>query len=285
MHHALAHYYKHKRSLFNAFNEWYDEQMELFNWTGFHEEKAVDFYALGKAMLETYREFAQEEDKYYEVVAVEDTNTIDIGGLKYTGTIDLLVRDKRDGKLYPVDHKTYARLFPVEELACESQSRAYPLLVWKKYGELPGAFIFNILRKKIPAEPQILKNGGLSQAKNIDTTFHIYRNKIAELGLDPADYIDILDNLKYNKFNERVMVPRTRKELEIYEERLGIELYMMDAIKERNQDYKAYPSLTKQCVNDCSFRSVCDCMNTGGNVESIITADYIHRPAEYGSIV
>lgn len=78
----------------------------------------------------------------------------------------------------------------------------------------PAEFIYNIVSKKAPKEPTVLKNGKLSQAKNQDTTYDLYKRAIIERGLPMAEYTEMLNMLEQqgNKFLRRVSVVRNMSE-------------------------------------------------------------------------
>jgi len=65
------------------------------------------------------------------------------------------------------------------------------------YGAVSG-IIFNLVRAKLPTVPQVLKSGGLSKAKSIDTDVDTYLQAIKDNRLNPNDYVDILNHLKEN---------------------------------------------------------------------------------------
>lgn len=158
---------------------------------------------------------------------------------RYRGTLDLIVRDLVDGRVKVVDHKTAGHSSKerfTEELMMDPQSPGYIMLLdsepsWKEVGPI-GDFIFNVLRKKLPADPKTLvckkcntkwkKIGGtmaefhagypaaldcptcrgtnvsgLSQAQGVDTTPEKFREALARYPhLDPSDYQEVLDRLE-----------------------------------------------------------------------------------------
>lgn len=113
------------------------------------------------------------------------------------GRVDMVVR-KPDGSLWLVEHKTLGRKDPrcFEKLDTDYQVRAYAWGVSRFLGEQVRGVIYNVLRAKVPTEPEILKNGKLSRRANIDTTLEIFEAALARTGSDPTDYADILDRLR-----------------------------------------------------------------------------------------
>src|SRR5690606_10898829 len=111
------------------------------------------------------------------------------------GHIDGVVQDS-SGDVWILEHKTSATSWSLVDMLFNDQTLGYMWVVQQLLGSAPRGVIFNILRKKVPRVPQLLKNGGLSRAKNIDTTFETYMRAIEDNGLDPVDYVEILRELK-----------------------------------------------------------------------------------------
>ena len=75
------------------YSEYVTEKFPFFN-------MAKSYYDTSLAYLQTF-----EIDDNYETVGVEKRINCEIGGYKFTGIIDLLLRDKADGRLIICDHK------------------------------------------------------------------------------------------------------------------------------------------------------------------------------------
>lgn len=267
IHKCMAEYYKNNAPLLDTFINKFDADIHTFNWEGKAEEAAYEYYNLGVEMLRGYMKYSEENDKNWEIVAVEEPLTIPISTeFSLTGTPDLLIRE--NGKLFIVDHKTYARLVNIEDLAVDDQMTAYCYMVWKLYDEKPG-ILYNQLLKKIPAEPQVLKNGGLSRDKNIVTTVEKYMAAIEENNLDWTDYAEVLGRIRENyHFYKRETSERTLNELKIFGDNLQLELL----------DYEApviYPNITRNCRTDCMYFELCKCENTGGPTKNMM--DYLFK--------
>jgi len=83
-----------------------------------------------------------------------------------------------------------------------------------EYG-LPVGVFYNVIRKKVPTVPALLKKGGTSQDKAVDTTHAVYLATILERSQDPADYAEVLELLaaKGDTFHVRERVYRNADEL------------------------------------------------------------------------
>jgi hypothetical protein len=120
-----------------------------------------------------------------------------------------------------------------------------------EYGRPMGVY-YNIVRKKLPAIPELNANGKTSVRANIDTTHEVYLNTLLERGQDPADYADILAALeaKGNTFFIRHAVYRNARELE----EIGQRIYDMTRYVAEGYTFK---SPTRDCIWECSFWSLC----------------------------
>ena len=115
------------------------------------------FPALGRTDLDASyydngREFFALFDGFpdnWEIIASERDIRYELDGVKFRGFIDLIVRDKKDGGLMIVDHKSKGRFKSEEELEHYSyQLYLYAIWVHREYGEWPKELIFNMFRAR-----------------------------------------------------------------------------------------------------------------------------------------
>jgi hypothetical protein len=273
VHVALATYYKSGVPPDNAFERWFQAQLYHLVNTEHVDQKGLEklegFRALGHVMLDAYEEYARKNDNW-EIIGVEEELRYEVSPGKWiVGTVDLLIRDKTTQKLWVVDHKTCASFIDPQALEFDDQMVLYLWMVWKVYNEVPGGAIYSMLRKKIPADPYLLKNGTLSKARDIDTTYDIYLSKINSLGLDPDDYADVLERLKYNEFFRREYLARSKRELSIFDDQILAEVEEMT-----RPDVPVFPTMTQDCLWSCRYRDICRTRLTGGDVEYAIRSNY-----------
>lgn len=248
-----------------GFRSWLDQKVSADDISKMWPDekfKLNEIITLAETMLTRYIDFAKKHDDF-EVVDVEKTLRVQVPNTKYylVGTLDLLVR--RKGKLWIVDHKSYQQFVDPTDLELDDQMTAYMWLVSQVYGEMPGGAIYNQLRKKIPTEPKVLKSGGLSKDKGIDTTYEKYLEAINTNGLDPNDYQDILEKLKHNQYFKRELIARNANELKTFG------LHLTDEVTDMmNPNLPLYPNPTRDCQWRCAdYRSLCKCQNEGGDIE------------------
>ena len=129
--------------LADAYDELYPEYMtERFppnKWCDLNAK----YYDNGKEFFADFDGFPDN----WEIIAAEQDILIEIGGVKVQGFIDLIVRDKNDGKLIVVDHKSKAKFKNDEELEHYGyQLYFYSVWVHEHFGEWPKELIFNMFR-------------------------------------------------------------------------------------------------------------------------------------------
>lgn len=87
--------------------------------------------------------------EHYEIVGTEETIIGEVGGFRFKGIVDLVLRDKRDGRLVIIDHKTKSKASMNKDKAeLRKQIYLYAHLVWQKYGEFPKQMGFNVIGEK-----------------------------------------------------------------------------------------------------------------------------------------
>ena len=93
-----------------------------------------------------------------EVVAVEQKFDTVIGGHKFIGYADLILRD--DEGLVVVDHKSHGAWKSKKERAdYMRQLYLYAYCVKEMYGEFPHKLVFNMFRKDEPLDEEVFKEG------------------------------------------------------------------------------------------------------------------------------
>jgi hypothetical protein len=136
-------------------------------------------------------------------------------GIVFTGHIDKMPYDKQ-GRVWDMDHKSHKKIPDHEDRFRDLQQVFYmwamPLSGYPK----PTGVIWDYVRTKPPTIPEELKAGGLSQRKDIDTTWEVYLGEITRLKLNVRDYKKMQDILKPRgemDFFQRVQLPTPSKDL------------------------------------------------------------------------
>lgn len=201
---------------------------------------------------------------------------------KLMGKFDMIVRDEFESVWF-FEHKTTGdsvnNRFETVEL--EEQLNNYILVASCMYEDFAGG-ILNVIRKKAPRLPEPLKKGGLSRAKDIDTTYDLYMEALQQYGYNPAEYTEILSILKEkgDRFFGRKVV--SRKPEQILETRNEI-YYTVQNIKaqtklyDKNKDPAVfYRTPTFMCKN-CQYCNLCILDSKKGDTDGYIAGNFTVR--------
>jgi hypothetical protein len=101
-------------------------------------------FAGGLRAIEQYAEHWREDSEYWTVVSIERMNLADDGEERRLVKLDLVVRDRRDGLVYGVDHKVTGKYLDSKFWSAfdpHSQIRQYVDQLQRRYGEVGGFYI------------------------------------------------------------------------------------------------------------------------------------------------
>lgn len=213
-----------------------------------------------------------------------DDRTYSIPAL-FVGRLDGIVQMVEDPSIYfVIDHKFLRRTLSEETLLIDEQTSKY---IWAarvahsngwwnvidNAAKIRGVY-YNIIIKKPPKIPELLKSGKTSTAK-ITTTKDVFLKTLKERKQDPADYKEALAKLENaeEKFFVRHRILRSQHEIDLVGDRLYYEYADMQRVHELNPDIRnpaIYPSPTKDCAWECQFRQACYAANYGGDAEYLL---------------
>ena len=84
----------------------------------------------------------------FDIVGTETKYETEIAGKKFTGIVDMLLRDKFTGQLTILDHKSKSlATFKKEEKTIYRQQYLYSKFIYENYGEWPAVLAFNLFRE------------------------------------------------------------------------------------------------------------------------------------------
>ena len=293
-------------SITDCWNEWVDleiakvEKSQKGLWPEQIQELR-DSVALGEKMLLGYINWAAKEDHhggvpFKQILFTEEEFAVPLkseDGAYYrfkdaneqqwelwlVGRIDLIIQDT-DNRIWVLDHKTSKDKLDKELLTLDDQMTMYIWAIQQILEVQIAGCLYNVLRKKIPSIPRVLKAGGLSKDKSIDTTYDVYLSTIYANDLDPADYQEILSHLseKNSQFFERVAVKRNQHEIA-----MAGRMVLMEGIDMLNAPY-IYPNPTWDCGWKCDFKQLCLATNRNDDVAYLKTTLYRTRVPEEKSV-
>jgi hypothetical protein len=264
----------------NAAIKFFDE-----NSTGQEQTELDEIWNMFYHVSTGYEDKWLENDSEWEILEVEYEFTIPLDeNIEYNGTIDLIFRDKKTGKVWFMDHKTTTSLDLYEGNARMDRQISRYWWALKKLGFDVGGFIYNIILKDFPVPPNVLKKGNLSVAKNQNTTYELYKQAIHDNGLNIEDYKEHLNYLEMypREYFRRVVVTRNEQELASAMYEFYYQALEAQEVKEQyiNRDSlpagatKVYRNITRDCSWDCPFKDVCKAELDGSNVEYLLNIGF-----------
>ena len=167
------------------------------------------------------------------------------------GVIDVVWRHKTTGRILITDYKFSTKNKGLEDILLDEQMYLYAMV----YGLQNKLSIDDIdigyvnIPKCEMVKPRVLKNGTLSKDKAQNTTYNLYVESINELGLNIADYEDILSELT-NKTMINVAISQMNRDM-----MLRIAQNVDNVIKDMEKGY-VLEKCTFQCKY-CDFLQYC----------------------------
>ena len=152
--------------------------------------------------------------------------------------------DRASLKMLQMDEQCGMYLWGLRQLIDRGEAPKSVMDAFGEYG-YPAGVIYNVLRKKLPVVPALLKNGTTSKDKATDTTAEVYRQTLIERGQDPEGYADMLTMLeeKGNTFFVRQPVYRNASELA----EIGNRIYQATRLLAEGHTFKCVDRTCSQC--------------------------------------
>jgi hypothetical protein len=198
--------------------------------------------------------------------------------IKVAGRLDGIVRHRITGDYWIWETKTTRSISELtESLANDEQSALYMWAAERVMRVPIKGVLYNMLRKKAPAEPKILQSGAFSQAKNVDTTSYYYLDAIKRAFPDWSnetiidEYGEILNILLDNdgKFFSRFPLYHSATEVTS-----TLENIYYTAMEMVNPNLPLYPAPSWLNCNFCFFKSPCLAKNAGSDYTVLLDEEY-----------
>ncbi|KKN85699.1 hypothetical protein LCGC14_0275040, partial [marine sediment metagenome] len=206
------------------------------------------------------------------VIDVEYELAVDYTYWLFIGFIDAIVQ-MPDGTCWILEHKTLTREPDFYELFFSLQASGY---MWAAQRDpvlsqldIKGV-IFNLLLKTEVKPPKVLKSRKLSKDKRQATSIEMYRQAIADNGLNPADYEQFILGIDPNRYNKRKKIVPTPAMIDWFDDTIrtvGMEMCSNPVI---------YPAQARDCTW-CDFKLLCTWVRNGLDWRSIVSAKFVER--------
>lgn len=295
IHHCLENYYRDSVPFDTALAAWMENERAEMRKVGAlwpqEEAKLAEQTVLMRGMLDHYMLWVQKQvgrwaDGNLKFVAHEQEFSVPLRNpagrasskVYLAGRFDGLVENISDGTFWIWETKTTRSIQELERsLANDEQCGAYIYAAQELYDVPVSGVLYNIMRKKVPTQPQALQNGMLSKNKNIDTSAEVYLDAVKRQhpGIDGAGirefYGDIIQHLldEPNKFFARVPVYRTANEIR----QLAHDLWTV-ALEMTRATTPLYPTPNWMNCNFCHFRGPCLAFNAGADYQFMLQNEF-----------
>lgn len=265
VHELIENYYLGKdwKKILARFEKEFNQLME--------EEKEYygDLPGEAKRLMEGYvKKYSGQKEKPLAVELSFYDNPVPLTDrVALTGKIDLILENKEG--VWVTEHKTHKQIPNESDRLTDLQT-----VIYIKMAEHAGfkgirGVMWDYLRTKAPTVPYVLRRGGLTRKKKLDTDYDTFMQAILDNKLDPKDYIEELERAAKNPFYIRRYMPRS----EAISDRLIRELEITALQMEKLKDFP-YRHLNKFNCQGCEFRSLCEAELMGLDSSFIRAKEY-----------
>ncbi len=237
-------------------------------------EKILDLVDMGPKLLKAYAAWAKPRDTF-RVIDQEQRHVLRLNGVTpgafFSFKYDILI--EKQGQYYLLDFKTTSQMpSDTDYLSMDNQAVAYQAAAEKVLGIKISGMYYQYLRKKNPTVPALLKNGQLSKRSDIVTTVEVYREAIAQHGLDESGYVDILAHIASTE--QQNFFYRTSVAANAYQKEQMLKHLERMALEMADPDVYIYRSPERMKCSVCDYKNPCFISASGYDEESILKDDY-----------
>lgn len=265
------------------FNQLFDEEKDYYG----------DMPTELKQMMLAYKwHYQQDEWEYVDNEFQLEAKLPD--GTIYRGKVDALIRNAFG--LWLVDHKSHKTLPDANFRLLDAQSALY-LWAAEENGLKVNGFIWNYARWKVPATPQLLKDGSRISKSVTDTDYPTYVRalkkykaenpnfKITQEYKDRANYLKsqqyVPGKPQTSDFFRRDILEKSPDMLERVVQGNYTTSLRMHEYDFSNPDY-VERNVGRGCTFQCSFTDICTAELMGANTKPLIKQNYtVGDPNDY----
>lgn len=229
----------------------------------------------------------------HEVLLCEQKLRVQLTETVYsTSRIDLVTRHRGTGMVYLWEHKSTENPPKADVHLWDLQTVLYAEVLQTHGYAAPDAVMWNYLRTIAPTVPEPLKQSEVvdgvrvpkfSRARDIDTTWDVYKDALVAHGIDPTHYVDVASRL--TNAETRIFFPRHEQIV-----RADASIILRDYIETGNEierkrkrwatgDVSPIRTLSRNC-QWCDFKPMCLTVLTGGDETTTIEKKFIRRQSQ-----
>lgn len=260
------------------------------DWQARHKELTKEFYKLFEEeredlgdlptecywLMKRYLKHWEAEEKRYRIIDTELDEIIELpNGLRFQMIVDVIKEHKKTGRLIAWDYKTRKNFADSDSMLLDPQLTRY-FYGLQKMGYKPLVGVgYDELRTKPPTVPRLLKTGGLSRAKSIDTDLFTYMSAIRTNGLDPSEYQEILSHIARNqkdRFFRRTILPKDPPMVKAMMKDLLIAQAEIQVAESKGRFARTY--IPNDCRWSCEMKELCIAQLHGSDISSMIKMNF-----------
>ncbi len=287
IHIALERFYADGENPVEAFEDWARESLDKIeaDFPGAEVKDLEDHLELGTGMMRYYQDWSAVHDDFDFIVAEEsflikpDKRIWPVEAL-IEGTGDGVIRDKKTGLYWVLEHKT-AITIETDRLLLEEQPGVYQYAMQQHLGVPIQGVRYNFLRKKLPSVPKLLAKGDALSRAQIDSTPEVYRGAIRQHGLQEKDYADKLKTLEAHVKNKPFFY---REDVVRSDENLDMLIWELSQVADAMvSDPVIYSSPSPFRCQMCPVMGACIAYHDQKDYQFILKSQYRKRTDQRGS--
>lgn len=259
--------------------KWYPKQKSRALSVGSAIHECCEYYRKGKLnefefdktneidlrrWIKLYQKYSKIE-KDYEFVFIE--KTFKCKG--FIGIVDGLVKNKRTGKLWLYEMKTFSKMPNEFDRVFRPQPYIYYQQLKNKGINVEGV-VWEYVKSELPKEPALLKSGKLSSTLTQNIIPDTVISACQKNNLNVDDYQDLIEQSKLNITNyfdvkERYITPEVAEK--IFNE--------FNAVRVNGKNKKKH--MNSLTCKSCSYKDVCLAELTGADEQFILEENFERR--------
>ncbi len=230
-------------------------------------------------------------DSYWKVREVETSFTVPFfEEARLTGTWDMVIqtpapRQSGTSRTWLVEHKSVTAWPPEDGLGYDYQIGLYLWALRQCYENVVGV-VLNLVHRKLPSPPQLLKSGKLSTNRSARLDQYTLDQAIAQGNFNPDDYEEFRNNLQPTVLVRRYLLTYPPQFQQVLMQEAASLVEQLASLQPPEPGEEFQPglglerSLQRECQYDCQYRTLCLAELHGVDRQTVLEAEYQVRTEE-----